>query len=533
MYRVMLRDNMSPRAKEILEATGQIQVVVDNDKATNDPKVLAGLIGEYDGLGVRSGTKVTAAVLEKAAKLKVVARAGIGVDNVDVGEASSRGIVVMNAPGGNTLTTAEHAVSMMLSLARNIPQATSSMRAGLWEKKAFMGVEIGGKTLGIIGLGQIGRVVASRAQGLGMKVIATDPYITKEVAASLGVELVFMEDLLADADFISLHVPRLEETKNLIRSTTLQKMKKGVRLINCARGDIVNLDDLAEALSKGHVAGAALDVFPQEPPDFSAPIFKHPNVILTPHLGASTGEAQEKVAEMIAKQMVSYLLEGVIINAVNFPSIPMETMAKLRLHLDLAEQMGSMVGQTVRHPCDVNITYSGYVTEFDTRVLTHAALKGLLSCFTDRPVNFVNAPYMAKAKGIKVQETIQLQAAEYTNLIRIDLPGIKDDLNELWGTVFAKKYPRIVRIGKIFLDAIPQGPMILVQNVDRPGVIGNIGMTLGKHGVNIARFQLGRTKDKEQAICTVNLDTPVSDDILHEIRALPAVMSVHYIKFGA
>ena len=271
MYRVMLRDNMSPRAKEILEATGQIQVVVDNDKATNDPKVLATLIGEFDGLGVRSGTKVTAPVFEKAGKLKVVARAGIGVDNVDVNEATSRGIVVMNAPGGNTQTTAEHAISMMLSLARNIPQATASMRAGQWEKKAFMGVEIGGKTLGIIGLGQIGRVVASRAQGLGMKVIATDPYITKEVAATLGVELVLMDDLLANSDFISLHVPRLEETKNLIRSATLQKMKKGVRLINCARGDVVNLDDLAEALSKGYVAGAALDVFPQEPPDYSAP----------------------------------------------------------------------------------------------------------------------------------------------------------------------------------------------------------------------------------------------------------------------
>jgi D-3-phosphoglycerate dehydrogenase len=529
MYKVMLRDNMSPRAKEILEATGQIQVVVDNDKATNDPKVLSTLIGEFDGLGIRSGTKVTAPILEKAGKLKVVARAGIGVDNVDVNEASSRGIVVMNAPGGNTLTTAEHAISMMLSLARNIPQATASMRAGLWEKKAFMGVEIGGKTLGIIGLGQIGRVVASRAQGLGMKVIATDPYITKEVAASLGVELVLMDDLLANADFISLHVPRLEETKNLICSATLSKMKKGVRLINCARGDAVHLDDLAEALSKGRVAGAALDVYPQEPPDYSSPIFKLPNVILTPHLGASTGEAQEKVAEMIAKQMVSYLLEGVIINAVNFPSIPMETMAKLRLHLDLAERMGSMVGQMVRQPCDMNITYSGYLTEYDTRVLTHAVLKGLLSRFTDRPVNFVNAPHLAKAKGIKIKETIQ-DAVEYTNLIRIQLPGIKDDLNEIWGTVFAKKYQRIVRIGKIFLGAIPEGPMILVQNVDRPGVVGNIGMTLGKHGINIARFQLGR--DNEQAICTVNLDTPVGDDILHEIRALPHVLSVRYVKFG-
>jgi len=330
MYKVMIRDNMSPRAKEILEQTGQIEVVVDNDKTTSDPRILASLIHEFDGLGVRSGTKVTAEVFEKAAKLKVVGRAGIGVDNIDVTFATGRGIVVMNAPGGNTVTTGEHAISLMLALARNIPQATASIRDGKWEKKKFMGVEIEGKSLGIIGLGQIGRVVASRAQGLGMKVIAADPYITREAASSMGVELVLLDDLLSRADFITLHVPRLEETKNLIRKETIEKMKPGVRIINCARGEVVNVDDLYEALMGGHVAGAGLDVFPQEPPDFALPIFQHPNVIFTPHLGASTGEAQEKVAAMIARQMVSYLIDGVITNAVNFPSISMEVMDQLR-----------------------------------------------------------------------------------------------------------------------------------------------------------------------------------------------------------
>ena len=526
MFKVMIRDNMSPKAKEILEQTGQIEVVVDNDKATSDPKILASLIHEFDGLGVRSGTKVTAEVFDKAANLKVVGRAGIGVDNIDVASATGRGIVVMNAPGGNTVTTGEHAISLMLALARNIPQATASIREGKWEKKKFMGVEIEAKTLGIVGLGQIGRVVAGRAQGLGMKVIAADPYITKEAAGSMGVELVLLDDLLSRADFITLHVPRLEETKNLIRKETIEKMKPGVRIINCARGEVVNMDDLYEALMGGHVAGAGLDVYPKEPPDFALPIFQHPNVIFTPHLGASTGEAQEKVATMIARQMVSYLIDGVITNAVNFPSISMEVMEQLRPHISLAERMGAFLGQMVREPHDVHITYGGYITELDTRVLTRAALKGLLGSFTDMPVNYVNAPALAKDKGIGVEETISQQTEDY--MIRIRMPSYPDELNEIWGTIFAKKYQRLIRLGHIDMDAIPEGTLIVVQSADQPGVVGHIGMTLAKHGTNIARFQAGRREGR--SVCVINIDSPVDDKVMEELRAVPHVTSARRVQ---
>ena len=527
MYRVMIRDSMSPRAKEILEETGQIEVVVDNDKAANDPDVLSGILGEFDGLAVRSGTKVNAQVLEKAGRLKVIGRAGIGVDNIDVGAATTRGIVVMNAPGGNTVTTGEHAVSLMLALARNIPQATASIRDGKWEKKKLMGVEISGKTLGIVGMGNIGRVVASRALGLEMKVIASDPFVTKEAASSLGVELVGLDDLFARADFITLHVPRMEETRNLIRKDSIAKMKPGVRIINCARGEVVNLDDLYEALSSGHVAGAALDVYPQEPPDPSWPILKHPNAVFTPHLGASTGEAQVRVAEMIARQMAGYLIDSVITNAVNFPSVSPDVLDKLRPYLGLAERMGSLMGQIVRQPHNVTIAYSGDVAEFDTRILTHAVLKGLLGSFTDMPVNFVNAPALAKDKGIEVEETISLQTQDYTNLIRIKLPGLKDELNEVWGIIFAKKYQRVVRLGQIYMDAIPEGDMLVIQNEDQPGVIGNVGTVLARQGINIARFHLGRLEGR--AICMINIDTPAGEGTIEEIRSLPHVLSVKSI----
>jgi D-3-phosphoglycerate dehydrogenase len=528
MYKVMVRDNMSARAREILEETGKIQVVVDNDKAANDPEALSAIIGEFDGLAVRSGTKVRGAAIEKADRLKVIGRAGVGVDNIDVAAATQRGIVVMNAPGGNTVTTAEHAVSLLLSLARHIPQATASIREGKWEKKKFMGTEISGKTLGIIGLGQVGRVVASRARGLGMKVTASDPYVTKDAAAGLGVELLPLDDVISQADFITLHVPRLEETRHMICEETISRMKEGVRIINCARGEVVNLDDLHDALESGKVAGAALDVYPEEPPVPSWPIFQHPNVIFTPHLGASTGEAQEKVAEMIARQMAEYLLKGLITNAVNFPSIPLEMMDRLRPYLDMSERMGSFMGQLVRGPQDVTVTYSGDVANYDTRVLTHAALKGFLGSFTDMPVNYVSAPAVAKEKGIRVEETISRQMRDYTNLIQLRFPGWEDEFNELWGTVFAKKYLRIVRLGNIYMDAIPEGAMLVIRNEDRPGVIGNLGTALARHNINIARFQLGRTEG--QAVCMVNIDTPVNEKVVEEIRGLPHVLSVHSIR---
>jgi len=527
MYKVMVRDNMSSVAKKVFEATGKIEVVVDNDKATSDPKFLCKIIDKFHGLAIRSGTQVTEEVLKNASKLKVIGRAGIGVDNIDVPIATKHGIVIMNAPGGNTITTAEHAISLMLALARNIPQGTASLRQGKWEKKRLAGIEITGKTLGIIGFGHIGRVVADRAKGLKMTVIAADPYVSEEAAKALDVELVPFDELLARSDFITLHVPRLQETVGMINETTIYKMKQGVRIINCSRGEIVKIDDLYQAILNGHVAGAALDVLPQEPPDPNLPILQHPNVIFTPHLGASTGEAQEKVADMIANQMVAYLLDGIIINAVNFPSLPMELMNQLRPYLDLTEKMGSLMGQLVRKIHDITISYSGSVSNLDTRPLTHAALKGLLSSFTDIPVNHVNAPTLAQEKGIHVHETISSAKHDFTSLIRIKLEGHEGEIDEIWGTIYEKKYPRLVKIGEIYLDAIPEGWMIIIQNIDRPGVIGNVGTTLGRHNINIGRFQLGRRGD--MAICLVNIDTPADEKVIQDLSELPNIISVRQV----
>ncbi len=529
-YKVMLRDNMAPVAKQILEATGEISVVIDNDKATADPAALAGIIGEFHGLAIRGATKVTEAVLAAAPVLKVVGRAGMGVDNVDIAGATRRGVVVMNAPGGNTVTTAEHALSLMLSLARNIPQATASMRAGKWEKKKLTGVEISGKTLGVVGLGHIGRVVAQRARCLNMRVLAADPYVTPAAAAAMEVEKVEMDELLARSDFITLHVPRLPETAGLINAETLARTKPGVRLINCSRGEVVDLEALHAALESGHVAGAALDVFPSEPPDPGLPLLNHPKVILTPHLGAATDEAQINVARMIAHQIAEYLLSGAIINAVNFPSIPADVMESIRPHLGLAEKMGAMMGQLIRQPHDITITYSGNMAELDTRPLTHAALKGFLGAYTDTPVNYVNAPALAADKGIHVRETKSGARGDFTGLIQVRLEGCLTPPGEIWGTLYEGRYPRLVRIGDIYMDAIPEGSMIVIENIDRPGVIGNVGTTLGRGNINIGRFQLGRREDR--AICMVNIDSPADEEILEQIRALPNIVSARQVHLG-
>jgi len=527
MFKVMLRDNMAPVAKELLEATGKIKVVVDNDKITNDPEELAKIIGEFNGLAIRSGTKVTEKVLNNAKKLKVIGRAGIGVDNIDVQAATKQGIVVMNAPGGNTVTTAEHAISLMLSLARHIPQSTASIREGKWEKKKFTGVEITGKTLGILGLGQIGRVVADRAKGLKMNVIASDPFVSKEAARALEVELVTFDELLSRSDFITLHVPRLKDTVNIINAASIAKMKKGVRIINCSRGETVNLDDLHEALTSGKVSGAAIDVFPKEPPDPAIPLLQLPNIIFTPHLGASTGEAQIKVADMIARQIAAYLIDGVLINTVNFPSVSGEVMEQLRPHLVLAEKMGSIMGQLVRKIHDITVTYSGDMTRLDTRPLTHAVLKGLLGTFTDTPVNYVSAPALAKEKGINIKETVSRTSDDYADLIKLKLEKHEDGPGEIWGTILGKKYPRIVRLGRIRMDAVPEGEMLVIENYDKPGVIGNVGTTLGRHNINIGRFQLGRRD--EQALCMVNIDTPAGKNVIEDIKSLPNIISVRQI----
>jgi D-3-phosphoglycerate dehydrogenase len=530
MIKVMIRDNLSPIAKEILEASGQIEVVVDNNKETNDPAKLSEIIGEFHGLAIRSGTQVTDQVLKSAGNLKVIGRAGIGVDNIDVQFATKNGIVVMNAPGGNTITTAEHAISLMLSLSRNIPQATASIREGKWEKKALSGVEITGKTLGVIGLGQIGKIVANRARGLEMKVIAADPFISQEAARELEVELVSIDDLFARSDFITLHVPRLKETTGMINKDTINKMKKGVRLINCSRGEIVNIEDLHNAIVAGHVAGAALDVFPTEPPDTSLSIFQLPQVIFTPHLGASTGEAQIKVAEMIANQMAEYLINDIISNAVNVPSISKESLDQIHPYLQLAEKMGSLMGQLERKIHDITLTYNGQIAKLDTQLLTHAALKGLLGSFADTPVNYINALTLAKERGIKVSKTISEDNDDFAGVIKVKLEGRENGPNEVWGTIFGRKDPRLVRLGEIYMDAIPQGSMIIIQNIDKPGVIGNIGTTLGKHNVNIGRFHLGRRDEK--ALCMVNIDSPAEDVVIEELKALPNIISVKQVHLN-
>jgi len=527
MYKVMIRDNMSPIAQEILEATGKIQVVVDNDKASNDPKILSKIIEDYDGLAIRSGTKVTSEVLDSAKKLKVVARAGIGIDNIDLQKATKNGIVVMNAPGGNSTTTAEHTIAMMMALSRNIPQATASLRAGKWEKKSFTGVEITGKILGIVGLGHIGRIVADRAKGLKMKVIASDPYVSLDATERLGVQLVPFEDLLSNSDFITLHVPLLKETENIINANSLSRMKPGVRIINCSRGEVVNLDDLYQAVLSGHVGGAALDVFPQEPPDPSLSVFKHPNIIFTPHLAASTSEAQVNVARMIAEQMAAYLLNGIITNAVNFPAVSMEEMVQLRPYLSLAEKMGAFIGQLIRAPHNISVSYSGEVTNLSLEPVTLALLKGLLSAFTDKPINYVNARAIALEKGIGIKESITQADEAFSSLIKLKLEGTQESPNEIWGTIFEKKYPRLVRIGTIYLDAIPEGSMIVIRNIDKPGVIGHIGTTLGRHGINIGRFQLGRREDR--ALCLVNIDSPADEKVLKELESLPVMLSVKQV----
>ncbi len=528
MFKVMIRDNISPIAKEILEKTGEIKVVIDNDKATNNPDKLAKIIGDYHGLAVRSGSKVTPKVLKAAKNLKVIGRAGIGVDNIDVQASTKQGIVVMNAPGGNTVTTAEHAISLMLSLARNIPQGTESIRKGKWEKKKLSGVEITGKTLGIIGLGQIGRVVAEKANGLKMNVIAADPFIGKNAAKELEVELVSQTDLLKRSDFITLHVPRMKETVGMVNASLIKKMKPGVRLINCSRGEIVDIDALHKAVKSGHIAGAALDVFPKEPPDPDLPFLQEPNIIFTPHLGASTGEAQKKVAEMIARQMAAFLIDDTIKHAVNFPSVSRKVMEQIRPHIDLAEKLGTVMGQLSKKIHDITITYCGDIANLDTQPMTHAVLKGFIDSFTDRPLNYVNAPSIAKEKGIHVKETTTQARDDFSGLIQVKLSGKTDGPNEIWGTIFSNAIPRIVRLGKIYMDASPEGSMVIIQNTDSPGVIGEIGTILGRHKINIGRFQLGRRKGK--AHCIVNIDTPADDKVLKELQSLAPILFVRQVQ---
>jgi len=524
--KVLISDNLHTSGVTIFEKAPNIDVI--NTPGLPREEFMS-VIGDIDGLVIRSATKVTAEVIANAPRLKVVGRAGTGLDNVDIPEATKRGIVVMNTPGGNTITTGEHAVSMLLALARNIPQAAHSMREGRWEKKRFQGREVYNKTLGIIGLGRIGTVVASRAQGLKMRILGYDPFVKKEMVTSCGVEVVSLEELFARSDFITLHTPKTKDTAHIINREAFKQMKRGVMIVNCARGGLIDEAALVEALQDGTVAGAALDVFEQEPPAGS-PLLLMGNVICTPHLGASTEEAQENVAVAIANQMVDYLLNGTVVNSVNAPSVSGEALTVLRPYLTLAEALGGIQAQMADGPIDsVAIEYIGEVSKLDTVPLRHSICKGILYPVMKDEVNYVNAPAIAKDRGIKLTETKIESAEDFTTLIRITV-GSGQTPNTVAGTIFGKYEPRLVRINEFRLEAIPEGHMLFIYNTDRPGVIGAIGTTIGKHEINIARMTVGQEKERGQNIILLTTDTSVTPECLADVRALPHVASATVLE---
>ena len=527
MPKVLISDALSTAAVQIFKDRG---VEVDfQPNLGKDKDKLAELIGGFDGLAIRSATKVSAKMLEKAKNLKVIGRAGIGVDNVDIPAATARGIIVMNTPFGNSITTAEHAITLMLALARQIPEADMSTRAGKWEKNRFMGVEIFSKTLGVIGCGNIGSIVVDRAIGLKMKVIAYDPFLSPERAMDLGVEKVELEDLFRRADFITLHTPLTEKTKNIIDAKSLTTMKKGVRIINCARGGLVDEAALYEALKSGKVAGAAFDVFVEEPATQN-PLFSLPNVVCTPHLGAATSEAQENVALQIAEQMSDYLLRGAISNAVNFPSITAEEAPRLKPFIALAEKLGSFAGQlTETGISKVQITYEGAVAQMKTKALTSSAIAGLLRPML-QDVNVVSAPIIAKERGVVVEETTREATGDYDSLITVTVvtPG---QTRAVSGTVFADGRPRIVNIKGIRMDAEFGQSMIYITNLDKPGFIGRFSSTLGEAGINIATFHVGREAPGGHAVALIEIDGELPAEVLAKVRALPQVQQAKPLRF--
>jgi D-3-phosphoglycerate dehydrogenase len=525
--RVLISDALSPAAVAIFEDRGvkvEFQPGLGKDK-----EKLAETINGFDGLAIRSATKVTAKILERAKSLKVIGRAGIGVDNVDIPAATARGIIVMNTPLGNSITTAEHAITLMLSLARQIPEADASTRAGKWEKNKFLGVEMFGKTLGIIGCGNIGSIVADRAIGLRMKVIAYDPYLSAERALDLGVGKVELEQLLRRADFVTLHTPLTDKTRNIISRESLALTKKGVRLINCARGELVDEAALFDALTAGNVAGAALDVFVEEPATAS-PLFALPNVVCTPHLGASTTEAQENVALQVAEQMSDYLIRGAITNALNFPSISAEEAPKLKPFVALAEKLGSFAGQLTETGIkQVQLSYEGAVAQMNTRALTSAAIAGLLRPML-QDVNVVSAPIVAKERGIIVEETRREAEGDYESLINVAVVTDRQT-RSVAGTVYADGRPRIVNIKGIRMDAEFGPSMLYVTNQDKPGFVGRFATILAEAGINIATFHLGRDNAGGNAIALVEVDGMVPADVLAQVLEIPNVQQVKPLRF--
>jgi D-3-phosphoglycerate dehydrogenase len=523
--KILVCDGLEKAGVEILrsaELSVDLRPDITHDELTN-------LISDYSGLIVRSKSQVDAGIIDCGSRLRVIGRAGTGVDNIDVAAATRRGIIVMNAAEGNTVTTAEHTFAMLLALARQIPQATGSMRQGKWEKKRFLGVELMGKTLGVIGLGRIGRTVAERASSFGMNVLGYDPYFTRDAASKLGIEMVSLDDLLSAADFITVHTPLTDETRGIINSESIEKMKSGVRIINCARGGLVDEKALAAAIRGGKVSGAALDVFEQEPPPSDNPLLGIDQVILTPHLGASTEEAQVSVATVIAEQFVDYFKRGAIRGAVNFPAVTPETLAAIGPYIALGEKLGLFQGQVFGHDLrEVFIEYSGEVAEHDTGPITQAVLAGLLGPVIER-VNMVNARVVADERGIKVSESLSRKARDFASLVSVRAVTA-DGESQIAGAIMGRRDARIVRINGFSLEAIPKGHMLFIMNNDVPGVLGRIATFIGDNGINIGRLYLGRKKIGEKALALIQIDQPLSPGDLAGLASLSEVLSVQQIK---
>jgi D-3-phosphoglycerate dehydrogenase len=523
--KVLISDPMDPRAAAIFRERG-IQV----DEITGQtPDELAAIIGDYDGLAIRSSTKVTAKLLAAATSLKVVGRAGIGVDNVDIPAATERGVVVMNTPFGNSITTAEHAIALIFALARQLPEADASTQAGKWEKNRFMGVEVTGKTLGLIGAGNIGSIVAARALGLKMKVVAYDPFLTPERAIEMGVEKAELDELLRRADFITLHTPLTDQTRNILSRENIAKAKKGIRIVNCARGGLIDEAALKEALDSGQVGGAALDVFATEPATAS-PLFGTPGFISTPHLGASTSEAQVNVAIQVAEQMSDFLLLGGVTNAINMPSLTAEEAPRLKPYMALAEKLGKLVGQVIGNDVRaIAIEVEGAAAQLNSKPITGAVLAGLMGTYS-QTVNMVNAPFLAKQRGLDVREIRHDREGDYHTLVAVTATTSSGE-RRVAGTLFGNSGPRLVEMFGVEVEAELAGQMIYIVNTDAPGFIGKLGTALGEAGLNIATFNLGRRKAGGEAVALVAIDGDVPSEVVRKLCALEGVREVVPLRF--
>jgi D-3-phosphoglycerate dehydrogenase len=528
MFKVLVADPIAEQGIDIFKKEKDIQTDV---KLKLKPEELKAIIGEYDALAVRSETKVTADILDAAKKMKVIGRAGVGVDNIDVPAASKKGIIVMNTPDGNTISTAEHTLSMMLSLCRNIPQADASMKSGKWDRKKYTGVELYGKVLGVVGLGRVGKEVAMRAKSFGMEILAFDPYLTEEKASKLEIRAATLEEVITKSDFLTVHTPLTKETKYIISEKEISKMKEGVRIINCARGGIIKETALLEALESGKAAGAAIDVFETEPMTPEHPFIKAPNIILTPHLGASTEEAQISVAVAVAVQMIEALRGGTVRNAVNAPAIPAEILNQLQPYIILLEKMGKIAAQIADgYIKAIKIEYTGQITDYNTSCLTLSAVKGVLSSIEkDGTVNFVNAPVLLKEKNIVVSESKSNEMTSYANLIRLEITTDKGT-EKIAGTVFGKNNIRIVQLSGYDIDLEPALDMLLIMNYDKPGLVGNVGTILGKEKINIASLQMARKTSGGDAITVLTVDHEIGDKVLSELAAIENVKNVKFIQ---